>query len=736
MRILSKVLFVVALLVALAALAIVGGMLWLQTRWGGEFVRGQIETRLDDAVHGTVRVGRVRGNILTGITIEDLVIEGEDGVAFLRAGTVRASYRIAPFLDKRIAVDRVQLVRPEIRLIRGPDERWNFQEIFAREPSPPGPPGWGSWIRIGTIEIEDGLVDVKFAEGGWPVLDWQANEFRDLDGTVEVAIFSRDRKSQALRGPRPLLPHDRPRAGCPGPGRRGDPDARQPGSQGDPARDDGHGADRGRAPHAGGRRFPGPRSRRSPGLPRRGAAALPAGRGRRQRGGPGARDRPGGEPVAGHGGAARGHGAVAGLGKRKDREPDGSRARARSGGGPAGPGGRSPVRAGVADRRARLGADPGRRAAASAGDRRRPVFFRWGDRRAGGHRSPAGAGVRHRGSHARPRRRSPDRPTVRRPGPDRQLRDRRPRDERAGAGRRGRRRARTLPHLSLGRPLRRDARAAGRPRVSGGHHAGATPHDRHAGRGDIRARARRPHRRQRRPREREPGRGLAGDRRDLDQGARGRGPGGHVPEPRRDRRSRGGRPRLRRLPRRLLRRGRADDGNRRSLRHARRRHVPHGVGRRRRSRHRGRDAGIRRVADRDGGGPRSRVGGLGGERRRRDRLLGSCHGDAPDQPDVYHAGRDVAYGGGERARAGGRARDRERPPGDPGRPDAPRGGCVRVRRAIRPPVRRREHPARGRRPARRSAGGRLAGDRQRLRTRFGGRGSPRSSTPAGRCRAA
>src|SRR5574339_170507 len=116
MRILSKVLFVVALVVALAGLAIVGGMLWLQTRWGGEFVRGQIETRLGAAVHGTVRLGRVRGGILKGITIEDLVIEGEDGVPFLRAGTVRASYRIAPRLDKRSAVDRVQLVRPEIRL--------------------------------------------------------------------------------------------------------------------------------------------------------------------------------------------------------------------------------------------------------------------------------------------------------------------------------------------------------------------------------------------------------------------------------------------------------------------------------------------------------------------------------------------------------------------------------------------------------------------------------------------
>ncbi|HET6617221.1 MAG TPA: hypothetical protein VFH69_05375, partial [Gemmatimonadota bacterium] len=193
MRILSKVLFVVALLVALAGLGIVGGMVWLRTPWGHEFVRGQIESRLNAAVQGTARVGRVEGDILTGVVLHDFVIEGEDGAPLVRAATARARYSLRPFFEQRIAIDEVQLIRPVIRLVRGPDERWNFQEIFARrEPRKPGPPGWGSWVRIGTITIEDGLVDVKFEDGGWPVVDWQANEFRNVDGEIEVALYSRD----------------------------------------------------------------------------------------------------------------------------------------------------------------------------------------------------------------------------------------------------------------------------------------------------------------------------------------------------------------------------------------------------------------------------------------------------------------------------------------------------------------------------------------------------------------
>ena len=192
-RVMNKVLFGVALLVALAGLLVVGGLLWLRSPWGNEYVRGQIESRLEGAIQGEVRLGGVQGDVVTGLALRDFAIIGPDGVPLIRAATVRTSYALRPLLDKRIVVGQVRLERPEIRLVRGAAGRWNFQEIFARPPGEPGPPGWGSYVRVDDIRIVDGLIDVDFEEGGWPVLDWQTNEFRDFDGTLEVGIYSRER---------------------------------------------------------------------------------------------------------------------------------------------------------------------------------------------------------------------------------------------------------------------------------------------------------------------------------------------------------------------------------------------------------------------------------------------------------------------------------------------------------------------------------------------------------------
>ena len=87
--ILSKVMFVVALAVALAGVAVVGGLLWLRSPWGHEFVRGQIESRLDAAVHGSFSLGRVEGDVLTGLVLHDFVIRDDDTVYVTEAPFVQ-----------------------------------------------------------------------------------------------------------------------------------------------------------------------------------------------------------------------------------------------------------------------------------------------------------------------------------------------------------------------------------------------------------------------------------------------------------------------------------------------------------------------------------------------------------------------------------------------------------------------------------------------------------------------
>ena len=192
----SKAMFALAMAVSVVALAIVAGMLWLRSPWGNAFVRDQIERRLDEVVVGEVELGSVSGDPLTGVTLHDFALVGESGIPLIVADRVRATYALRPFFDQKIVVNRVELVRPEIHLVRHPDGRWNFQTLWKEkeEPEvPPKPGGWGSWIHIRDLEFVDASVEVHLTEGEWPVLDWSENRFVDLDGRMEIGIFSRDR---------------------------------------------------------------------------------------------------------------------------------------------------------------------------------------------------------------------------------------------------------------------------------------------------------------------------------------------------------------------------------------------------------------------------------------------------------------------------------------------------------------------------------------------------------------
>ena len=56
---------------------------------------------------------------------------GPETVDFLRAEYIYATYRLLPLLRRKIEIDSVVLVSPQIRLIKHPDGTWNIGDIFA-----------------------------------------------------------------------------------------------------------------------------------------------------------------------------------------------------------------------------------------------------------------------------------------------------------------------------------------------------------------------------------------------------------------------------------------------------------------------------------------------------------------------------------------------------------------------------------------------------------------------------
>ncbi|MBW3660167.1 MAG: translocation/assembly module TamB domain-containing protein [Gemmatimonadetes bacterium] len=181
-------------LVAVSLLLVVGGLVWLRSPWGNDFVRDQIVQRLGEATIGEVRLESVSGDPLSGITLHGFSLIGPDGVPLVTAERVRVSYALQPFFDKRIIIDEVHLLSPEIHLTRALDGRWNFQTIWKPRPEKPptAEPGWGSVVRIDELVIENGSVDVRLAEGRWPVLRWDENRFADLEATMSLDLLTRD----------------------------------------------------------------------------------------------------------------------------------------------------------------------------------------------------------------------------------------------------------------------------------------------------------------------------------------------------------------------------------------------------------------------------------------------------------------------------------------------------------------------------------------------------------------
>ena len=122
--------FVAVYLAALIVIALTAVMILSRTDWGRERVRRFALSQLEGVVAGKVTIGRVSGNLLTGATVDAVVISDSAGQPFFAAEQVSARYHVLDLLTRRLDLHSVRLVRPMIVLDRPPGGKWNYQRIF------------------------------------------------------------------------------------------------------------------------------------------------------------------------------------------------------------------------------------------------------------------------------------------------------------------------------------------------------------------------------------------------------------------------------------------------------------------------------------------------------------------------------------------------------------------------------------------------------------------------------
>ncbi|HWV56869.1 MAG TPA: translocation/assembly module TamB domain-containing protein [Longimicrobiales bacterium] len=144
-----------------AGLVVLAFYFLTRTEAGVERVRDIIVGRLENQIHGELRIGRIApGRLLAGVTVHDIEVDDERGRPFLRVDSARIGYDWQTLLRGDIVLDRVTLYGPTIHLERLPgDESWNYERVL---PGGDGPDEPGLTL-LENVRIVDGTFFLRTA---------------------------------------------------------------------------------------------------------------------------------------------------------------------------------------------------------------------------------------------------------------------------------------------------------------------------------------------------------------------------------------------------------------------------------------------------------------------------------------------------------------------------------------------------------------------------------------------
>lgn len=162
-----------------------------------------VTNQFQEILKRPVRIEWARLSATGEIKIKGLtaVEPGPEAVNFLKAEYIYATYRLLPLLlNKKVEIDSVVLVSPEIQLIKREDGTWNVADIFAAYR---GRGGKNRLAKIDRAEIKDGelRISMKKSRSSYALenINVSVKDFKpEGDFPFDASIFL---KSDALKRP-------------------------------------------------------------------------------------------------------------------------------------------------------------------------------------------------------------------------------------------------------------------------------------------------------------------------------------------------------------------------------------------------------------------------------------------------------------------------------------------------------------------------------------------------------
>ncbi|HEX5818387.1 MAG TPA: translocation/assembly module TamB domain-containing protein [Gemmatimonadales bacterium] len=130
---------------------------------GRALLARNVEQVLAGVLRGEVRIGRITGSFVRDLHLERVEIRDTTGAVFVQAAEVDLRFRIPALLAKRYVIDRVELVRAVVNIVRYPSGRWNYEDVLKLGESKGT--GKRDLIELHDVTLEDAGVSLTYP---WP----------------------------------------------------------------------------------------------------------------------------------------------------------------------------------------------------------------------------------------------------------------------------------------------------------------------------------------------------------------------------------------------------------------------------------------------------------------------------------------------------------------------------------------------------------------------------------------
>ncbi|HXW07164.1 MAG TPA: translocation/assembly module TamB domain-containing protein [Vicinamibacterales bacterium] len=158
MRVIRRVLQVVAVLGTLIVGAVAVALIVSQTPWFRDWLRRYIVRESRQYLNGELTIGALSGNLFFGVNLSDIAVD-ISGTRVVAVKGLQVDYSVFQLISEGIVLDEITIVEPRLRLERD-SQGWNVGHIIKprrREADREGP---GRPVRLQAIRVSDGAVDV------------------------------------------------------------------------------------------------------------------------------------------------------------------------------------------------------------------------------------------------------------------------------------------------------------------------------------------------------------------------------------------------------------------------------------------------------------------------------------------------------------------------------------------------------------------------------------------------